>query len=67
MYNRIIKRKEVINVKKYYIDNEITGRQLPIVFNTHERAKAFIKKHHFFGSITTIKDNENIKRKEIKI
>jgi hypothetical protein len=41
---------------KYYILNVLTEKYVPITFNSIERAKAFIKKHHFFGIITERKE-----------
>lgn len=40
--------------KKYIIVNYMTEKPLPIIFNTSDRAIAFMKKHHFWGYITEL-------------
>lgn len=55
---------------KYRVVNIINEEQIPIVFNTVERAKAFMKKHNIYGYIDDIietKDkDQRIERKQTK-
>lgn len=37
--------------RKYIIVNAMTEKPLSIIFNTSDRARAFLKKHHFWGFI----------------
>ena len=54
--------------KIYYVKN-LLNEGLPNIgpFNTHDRAEAFIKKHHFFGTIHEKEIEVKIKRKEKKM